>query len=111
MEPMHSQEPAAVDSQEILALLRALRDGDFSQRMVGQRSGVNAEIAEAYNALANQLRTLSSEVARISFEMGSQGRFGGRMSLPAAQGQFKEMTVSVNGMATNLTEQFRDIAC
>src|SRR5687768_6991175 len=100
---MDSNRTASVDGQEILTLLRALRDGDFSQRMTGERSGMSAEIAEAYNALANQLRTFTSEVARISREMGSEGRFGCCVSVPAAQGAFREVTASVNDMSTKLT--------
>src|SRR5690606_7526054 len=42
--------------------------------------------------------------------VGTEGNLGGQANVPRVEGTWKELTVNVNTMASNLTEQVRDIA-
>src|SRR5690606_33076111 len=42
--------------------------------------------------------------------VGTEGNLGGQANVPRVEGTWKELTVNVNTMASNLTDQVRDIA-
>ena len=43
-------------------------------------------------------------------EVGTEGKLGGQASVEGVRGTWKELTDNVNQMASNLTNQVRDIA-
>ena len=43
-------------------------------------------------------------------EVGTEGKLGGQASVEGVRGTWKELTDNVNLMASNLTDQVRDIA-
>src|SRR5206468_761138 len=57
-----------------------------------------------------QLNAFASEVTRVSREVGTDGRLGGQAAVPGVAGTWKDLTDSVNSMASNLTGQVRNIA-
>lgn len=59
--------------------------------------------------MVDQLRHFANEVTRVSREVGSRGQLGGQAHVPGVQGVWKELTVNVNRMCSNLTEQVRSI--
>lgn len=94
------------DAAELSSALRALAGGDFSVRL-SQGPGVDAEIAEIFNAFAERLGVLSSEIQRICREIGEDGQFGGQAEIEGAAGSWQEITLGVNRLAANLTGQLR----
>ena len=60
--------------------------------------------------MVDQLNAFASEVTRVAREVGTEGRLGGQASVEGVRGTWKELTDNVNGMASNLTNQVRDIA-
>jgi HAMP domain-containing protein len=92
-------------NDEILTALRRLRDGDLTQQMEG-----DSEVAQTYNEVLDRLSQLTSETVRVTRELGTEGRFGGHVSVPTAEGAWKEMASEINHMAASLTDQFRDVA-
>src|SRR5205807_1442396 len=50
------------------------------------------------------------EVTRVAREVGTDGRLGGQAVVPGVAGTWKDLTDSVNAMASNLTAQVRNIA-
>src|SRR6202034_3377503 len=65
---------------------------------------------EAINTMVDQLRSFASEVTRVAREVGTEGKLGGQALVPGAAGTWKELTDNVNFMASNLTDQVRNIA-
>ncbi|AUG81654.1 histidine kinase [Kitasatospora sp. MMS16-BH015] len=96
--------------RQLLAGLTAVRDGDFRTRLAGGRAGVLGEIATVFNEMTEQLGAVTTEVTRVAWEVGAEGRLGGQARVPGAVGTWRELTDSVNAMAGNLTTQVRAIA-
>ncbi len=88
----------------------AVANGDLSKKITVDVRGEILQLKEAINTMADQLRSFASEVTRVAREVGTDGRLGGQAIVPGVAGTWKDLTDSVNAMATNLTAQVRNIA-
>ena len=88
----------------------AVASGDLSRQVTVDVHGEILQLKEAINTMVSQLRSFASEVTRVAREVGSDGRLGGQAVVPGVAGTWKDLTDSVNAMATNLTTQVRNIA-
>src|SRR5205085_2934034 len=68
------------------------------------------ELKDTLNTMVDQLNAFASEVTRVAREVGTDGRLGGQAVVPGVGGTWKDLTDSVNFMASNLTAQVRNIA-
>jgi HAMP domain-containing protein/CheY-like chemotaxis protein/signal transduction histidine kinase len=66
--------------------------------------------ASIVNTMIQQLGIFTSEVTRVAREVGTDGKLGGQAQVPGVAGTWKDLTDSVNLMASNLTGQVRNIA-
>ncbi|HKR28431.1 MAG TPA: HAMP domain-containing protein, partial [Acidobacteriaceae bacterium] len=66
--------------------------------------------ATIVNTMIQQLGVFAAEVTRVAREVGTEGKLGGQANVPGVAGTWKELTDSVNAMASNLTGQVRNIA-
>ncbi|MGH7100676.1 MAG: HAMP domain-containing protein, partial [Stellaceae bacterium] len=66
--------------------------------------------AAIVNTMIKQLRVFTSEVTRVAREVGIDGKLGSQAQIPEVSGVWKDLTDSVNSMASNLTAQVRNIA-
>ena len=66
--------------------------------------------ATIVNTMIEQLGVFTSEVTRVAREVGTDGKLGGQAQVTAVTGVWKDLTESVNSMASNLTAQVRNIA-
>jgi len=60
--------------------------------------------------MVDQLNSFASEVTRVAKEVGTEGKLGGQAEVLSVAGTWKDLTDSVNYMASNLTNQVRNIA-
>ena len=60
--------------------------------------------------MVDQLRSFAAEVTRVAREVGTEGKLGGQAEVQGVAGTWKDLTDSVNSMASNLTSQVRNIA-
>src|ERR1700712_5261057 len=88
----------------------AVANGDLSKKITVDVRGEILQLKEATNMMVDQLRSFASEVTRVAREVGTDGRLGGQAVVPGVAGTWKDLTDSVNAMATNLTSQVRNIA-
>ena len=88
----------------------AVANGDLSKKITVDVRGEILQLKEAINTMVDQLRSFASEVTRMAREVGTDGSLGGQAVVPGVAGTWKDLTDSVNAMATNLTEQVRNIA-
>jgi HAMP domain-containing protein/CheY-like chemotaxis protein/signal transduction histidine kinase len=100
---------------EVARVLTAVARGDLSQKMVLEIDGKSVQgeflrIGTTVNTLVDQLSAFASEVTRVAREVGTEGRLGGQANVPGVAGTWKDLTDSVNFMASNLTAQVRNIA-
>ena len=68
------------------------------------------ELKETINTMVDQLNAFASEVTRVAREVGTEGKLGGQAVVRGVAGTWKDLTDSVNSMASNLTGQVRNIA-
>src|SRR5207248_2922279 len=62
------------------------------------------------NTMVDQLSSFAAEVTRVAREVGTEGKLGGQAEVKGVAGTWKDLTDSVNSMASNLTGQVRNIA-
>ena len=66
--------------------------------------------ATIVNTMIKQLSVFTSEVTRVAREVGTDGKLGGQAQVSEVTGVWKDLTESVNLMASNLTAQVRNIS-
>jgi signal transduction histidine kinase/HAMP domain-containing protein/CheY-like chemotaxis protein len=100
---------------EVARVLGAVATGDLSQtidlRSGDQRlRGEFLRMARTVNGMVTQLGLFAEEVTRVAREVGTDGKLGGQARVRGVSGTWKDLTDSVNTMASRLTNQVRDIA-
>src|SRR4029453_12941641 len=84
--------------------------GDLTKRITVDVKGEILQLKQTINTMADQLQSFASEVTRVAREVGSEGKLGGQAEVPGVGGTWKDLTASVNSVASNLTAQVRNIA-
>src|SRR5580658_2124853 len=102
-------------STEVARVIGAVAKGDLSQTMSLEVDGrpLRGEFlhtARVVNTMVDQLNSFASEVTRVAREVGTEGKLGGQAVVTGVAGTWKDLTESVNSMASNLTNQVRNIA-
>ncbi|HXA19271.1 MAG TPA: HAMP domain-containing protein [Thermoanaerobaculia bacterium] len=96
--------------RNIAEVTTAVANGDLSKKITAEALGEVLELKNTINTMVDQLRGFASEVTRVAREVGTEGRLGGQAEVPGVAGTWKDLTDSVNAMASNLTGQVRNIA-
>lgn len=96
--------------RNIAEVTTAVAKGDLSRQITVDVKGEILELKNTINTMVDQLNSFSSEVTRVAREVGSEGKLGGQATVQGAAGVWKDLTDSVNQMASNLTGQVRNIA-
>src|SRR5512133_1926248 len=96
--------------RNIAEVATAVASGDLSRKITVDVRGEILQLKEAINTMVDQLRSFASEVTRVAREVGTDGKLGGQAVVPGVAGTWKDLTASVNAMASNLTAQVRNIA-
>src|SRR3954454_12421263 len=96
--------------RQIAQVTTAVADGDLTQKVTVEAKGEVAALAETINSMTETLRTFAEQVTGVAREMGTLGVLGGQAEVPNVAGTWKDLTDSVNSMASNLTSQVRNIA-
>ncbi|WP_373684188.1 HAMP domain-containing protein [Micromonospora thermarum] len=100
---------------EIARVIVAVAEGDLSQHMALEIDGrpLRGEylrIGRTVNTMVDQLSSFADEVTRVAREVGTEGKLGGQADVRGVAGTWKDLTDSVNTMASNLTGQVRSIS-
>jgi HAMP domain-containing protein/signal transduction histidine kinase/ActR/RegA family two-component response regulator len=100
---------------EVTRVISAVAEGDLTQKVLltidGRPArGDIAEIGGVVNSMIDQLRTFSTELTRVTHEVGTAGHLGVQADVKGVFGIWRDLTGSVNSMAANLSDQVRDIA-
>ncbi|MGW2561895.1 HAMP domain-containing protein [Streptomyces sp. NPDC001514] len=88
----------------------AVANGDLTKKVTVEARGEVAELADTVNTMVTTLSSFADEVTRVAREVGTEGILGGQARVPGVSGTWKDLTESVNSMASNLTGQVRQIA-
>jgi HAMP domain-containing protein/signal transduction histidine kinase/DNA-binding response OmpR family regulator len=96
--------------RNIAEVTTAVARGDLSRKITVEVKGEILELKNTINTMVDQLNGFASEVTRVAREVGTEGKLGGQAQVPGVAGTWKDLTDNVNFMASNLTDQVRNIA-
>src|SRR5205814_4164153 len=96
--------------RNIAEVTTAVANGGLSKKITVDVKGEFFELKNTINTMVDQLRSFGSEVTRVAREVGTEGKLGGQAKVEGVSGTWKDLTDSVNFMASNLTSQVRNIA-
>jgi HAMP domain-containing protein/CheY-like chemotaxis protein/signal transduction histidine kinase len=96
--------------RNIADVTTAVAKGDLSRKITVDVKGEILQLKNTINTMVDQLNSFASEVTRVAREVGTEGKLGGQAGVPGVAGTWKDLTDSVNSMASNLTAQVRNIA-
>ncbi|MBC7499510.1 MAG: HAMP domain-containing protein [Herminiimonas sp.] len=96
--------------RNIADVTTAVANGDLSRKITAEAKGEILQLKETVNTMVDQLSTFGAEVTRVAREVGTEGKLGGQAEVRGVSGTWRDLTESVNGMASNLTNQVRNIA-
>ena len=96
--------------RNIADVATAVANGDLSKKITVDVKGEILELKNTLNTMVDQLNSFAGEVTRVAREVGTEGKLGGQAGVPGVAGTWKDLTDSVNSMASNLTAQVRNIA-
>ncbi len=96
--------------RNIAEVATAVARGDLSRKITVDVKGEILELKDTINTMVDQLNAFAGEVTRVAREVGTDGKLGGQALVPGVAGTWKDLTDSVNSMASNLTGQVRNIA-
>src|SRR5471032_330178 len=96
--------------RNIAEVTTAVANGDLSKKITEEALGEILELKNTINTMVDQLRSFAAEVTRVAREVGTEGKLGGQADVQGVSGTWKDLTDSVNAMASNLTGQVRNIA-
>ena len=96
--------------RQIATVTTAVAQGDLTQKVTVEAKGEVATLAETINSMTDTLRVFAEQVTGVAREVGTDGVLGGQAEVSGVAGTWKDLTDSVNTMASNLTDQVRQIA-
>jgi HAMP domain-containing protein/signal transduction histidine kinase/CheY-like chemotaxis protein len=96
--------------RNIAQVTKAVATGDLSRKITVDVKGEILDLKDTINTMVDRLRSFASEVTRVAREVGTDGKLGGQAYVEGVAGTWKDLTDSVNFMASNLTSQVRGIA-
>src|SRR5207244_3979150 len=93
----------------IAQVTTAVANGDLGQKITVDVKGEILELKNTINRMVDQLNAWAAEVTRVAREVGTEGKLGGQADVKGVGGTWKDLTDNVNLMATNLTNQLRNV--
>jgi methyl-accepting chemotaxis protein len=99
---------------ELLTALQAVRVGDFSVRMSGNRLGIEGKIADTFNEIVAANQRMAQQLERVGQRVGKEGKTKQRVRFGVSSGSWGEMESSINTLIDDLlwptTEVTRAVA-
>ncbi|MQY38279.1 Sensor histidine kinase RcsC [Streptomyces sp. RB17] len=96
--------------RNISQVASAVANGDLTRQVTIEARGEVAQLADTINIMVKTLSSFADQVTKVAREVGTDGILGGQAHVPGVAGTWKDLTESVNQMASNLTGQVRNIA-
>ncbi|KRA28499.1 HAMP domain-containing protein [Brevundimonas sp. Root608] len=99
-----------LDNRQLLTALRAFRRGDFSVRLPGGLTGMDGDLAEAFNDVVELNDRMSREFSRLGEAVGRQGKINNRARVPAATGAWADSVEAVNTLIADMVHPTAEMA-
>src|SRR5438309_2044367 len=109
MESMHAGLQMMLDRGELLKALRQFKRGDFSARMPLNLTGIDGEIAQAFNDVVELEEAKAAEIARVAELVGKEGQFNQRMKLAGATGGWADVIDNLNTLVADMAYPITEV--
>src|SRR5574339_896323 len=96
--------------RHIADVTTAVARGDLNRKITGDVKGEILELKNTINTMVDQLNAFAGEVTRVAREVGTAGKLGGQAQVYGVAGTWKDLTDSVNSMASKPEERRGEIA-
>src|SRR5919202_1647429 len=96
--------------RNIAEVTTAVARGDLSRKITVDVRGEVLALKNTINVMVDQLSSFADEVTRVAREVGTEGKLGGQAQVEGVSGVWRDLTENVNSLASNLTDQVRNIA-
>ena len=96
--------------KDIRTVAEAVARGELSKTLVVTGEGEIDDAKRTVNKMVGKLSQFSTDVLRVTQQVGSMGKLGERAKLNDVEGTWKELAVNVNKMADQLTRQTRNVS-
>src|SRR5688572_7380162 len=96
--------------RSVASVVTAVAHGDLHRKLTVEAKGEVGALADIINGMIDTLATFADQVTDVAREVGTEGKLGGQAEVPNVAGTWKDLTESVNQLASNLTDQVRNIA-
>src|SRR5207244_1189536 len=110
MESIHAGLQMMLDRGELLKALRQFKRGDFSARMPLNLTGIDGEIAQAFNDVVELEEAKGAEIARVAELVGKEGQFNHRMTLGGATGGWADVIDNINTLVGDVMYPVHEVA-
>src|SRR5438876_84587 len=110
MESIHAGLQMMLDRGELLKALREFKRGDFSARMPLNLTGIDGEIAKAFNDVVELEEAMAAEIARVAELVGKEGQFTQRMKLSGATGGWADVIDNLNTLVGDVMYPVHEVA-
>ena len=88
--------------RSLLFALQSARDGDFSNRLPSDWTGLYGKVADAFNDIVSVNQRMSQQLHLVGQYVGREGKTRHRLRLGAIQGAWGDMEISVNSLIDDL---------
>lgn len=96
-----------LSQEQIRDAIKRLHSGDLTAQLPSCEDPTDNETAQLFNAHVQQMNQFAGELTYLSRDIGTQGRLGGQIEVPGAEGTWRDLVLNVNGMSANLTSNLR----
>ena len=93
---------SGLEMRELLDVLLAVRDGDFSVRLPGHWTGIEGKIADTLNEVVAANQKMAAQLDRVGQVVGKEGKTKQRVRFPRQTGSWADMETSVNTLIDDL---------
>ncbi len=90
--------------RNIADVTTAVARGDLSQKITVDAKGEVLELKKTINTMVDQLSQFSSELTRVTKEVGTDGLLGGQAKVEGVSGTWLDLTNNVNLMSDSLAK-------
>jgi methyl-accepting chemotaxis protein len=87
---------------DLLHALQAMKVGDFSVRMAGDRLGIEGKLADTFNEIVAVNERMAQQLERVGQRVGKEGKTTQRVKFGLPSGAWAEMESSVNTLIDDL---------
>src|SRR6202158_4142813 len=97
------------DLHQMLHALQAVRVGDFSVRLPGDRTGLSGKIADTFNEIVAANERMAQQLEHVGQVVGREGKTRQRVKFALASGAWAGMGGSVNTLIDDLLWPTREV--